>query len=331
MNQLFYFTKKERRATILLAAVILISLSIQTLIPDTDRSLQYDLSGLRAKVDSTRAMDSDLKGEIVIVKPFDINEITSRELQDLGLPVFVADRWVKYREAREGFQSVDNVSSIYGLDDSWFQTHREYMTVEKRKVQKRGFGRAVPTSRMVRGESNVGKEPPRQVENDTTAKANDEHSSTSDREPAIPRKVDVEVSHDRQEGIPEIDINSANEWQWQMLHGIGPFYAKRIVNFRDKLGGFYSIEQVGHTYGLPDSTFQNIKAYLKISTPVSRFNINKISADSLSKHPYISRKQANILFRYRLQHGNYSSVNDFYDVKVFDTAFVKMIEPYISF
>ena len=45
--------------------------------------------------------------------------------------------------------------------------------------------------------------------------------------------------------------------------GIGAKLASRIIHFRGKLGGFYQIEQVGETFGLPDSSFQKIKYYLR--------------------------------------------------------------------
>ena len=56
-----------------------------------------------------------------------------------------------------------------------------------------------------------------------------------------------------------VDIESADTSELMTLKGIGPTYAKRIVNYREKLGGFYSIDQVGETYGVPDSTFQKMK------------------------------------------------------------------------
>lgn len=62
-----------------------------------------------------------------------------------------------------------------------------------------------------------------------------------------------------------IDINTATVEQWKALPGIGGVLSNRIVKFRNKLGGFTSIEQLKQTYGLPDSTFQLIQPYLKIT------------------------------------------------------------------
>ncbi|HMP94320.1 MAG TPA: helix-hairpin-helix domain-containing protein, partial [Phnomibacter sp.] len=59
-----------------------------------------------------------------------------------------------------------------------------------------------------------------------------------------------------------LDINGANQEAWEALPGIGPALAARILKFRNSLGGFYSINQVAETFGLPDSTFDRIRPYL---------------------------------------------------------------------
>jgi DNA uptake protein ComE-like DNA-binding protein len=56
-----------------------------------------------------------------------------------------------------------------------------------------------------------------------------------------------------------LDINAADQVALKALPGIGAYRAERITRFRDKLGGFYSLDQVSQTYGLPDSVFQRIR------------------------------------------------------------------------
>ena len=101
-----------------------------------------------------------------------------------------------------------------------------------------------------------------------------------------------------------IDINTADTSAFISLPGIGSKLAARIVNFRDKLGGFYSIDQVGETFGLPDSTFQKIKQYLKLeNTSIKKININTATVDELKAHPYIKYSVANPIIAYRNEHG----------------------------
>ena len=59
-----------------------------------------------------------------------------------------------------------------------------------------------------------------------------------------------------------ININTATEDEWKSLPGIGDVLSKRIVKFRNSVGGFNAVDDVKKTYGLPDSTFENIRPYL---------------------------------------------------------------------
>jgi competence ComEA-like helix-hairpin-helix protein len=108
-----------------------------------------------------------------------------------------------------------------------------------------------------------------------------------------------------------IDINTADTSAFISLPGIGSKLAARIVNFREKLGGFHSIEQIGETYGLPDSVFQKIRSYLKLENfSLRKININTATVDELKAHPYIQWNIANAIVAYRNQHGLYTAMED---------------------
>jgi competence ComEA-like helix-hairpin-helix protein len=128
-----------------------------------------------------------------------------------------------------------------------------------------------------------------------------------------------------------IDINAADTTGFISLPGIGSKLAARIVNFRDKLGGFYSIEQVKETFGLPDSTYQKIKQYLSLNNPqVKKININKATVDELKAHPYIKYSLANPIVAYRNEHGPYSKVEDIKKVMVVTEEIYNKIALYLS-
>jgi DNA uptake protein ComE-like DNA-binding protein len=135
----------------------------------------------------------------------------------------------------------------------------------------------------------------------------------------------------RRDMIPEIDVNIATEPEWEYLPGIGPSFARRIVAYRNKLGGFYSIDQVGETYGLPDSVFHKIRPLLRCQTPHEKIIINSITADMLSKHPYFPYRKANLVCNYRNHHGSYRALADLYKIQVLDSAWVQKIAPYLDF
>ena len=128
-----------------------------------------------------------------------------------------------------------------------------------------------------------------------------------------------------------IDINTTDTSGFVSLPGIGNKLAARIVIFRDKLGGFYSISQIGETYGLPDSTFQKIKQYLKLeNTTIKKININTATVDELKAHPYIKWSIANPIIAYRNEHGPFSSIEDIKKVMAVTDEIYNKIAPYLT-
>ncbi|RME92052.1 MAG: hypothetical protein D6772_17410 [Bacteroidetes bacterium] len=128
-----------------------------------------------------------------------------------------------------------------------------------------------------------------------------------------------------------IDINRAEAEEWQQLYGIGPVLSKRIVNFRDKLGGFYRVEQVGETYGLPDSTFQRILPQLRPSPLLRPLYINQASEEELAAHPYIHRLSAKLIVNYRREHGAFKNIEDLHKLYGLEEGLVERIQPYLIF
>jgi competence ComEA-like helix-hairpin-helix protein len=130
--------------------------------------------------------------------------------------------------------------------------------------------------------------------------------------------------------IVVVNINEADTSALIALPGIGSKLAVRIVNFRDKLGGFYSVDQVRETYGLPDSTFQKIKTSMQLGGSVKKLNINTATKDELKTHPYIKWNLANAIVEYRNQHGGFKSLDDLKNIAIIDEATFERIAHYLS-
>lgn len=128
-----------------------------------------------------------------------------------------------------------------------------------------------------------------------------------------------------------VDINLSDTSALIALPGIGSKLANRIIIFREKLGGFYSIDQVAETFGLADSIFKKIRAYFVIgNTSVKKISINAASIDELKSHPYIRYTLANPIIAYRSAHGNFQKVSDLRNIMaITDAAFEKML-PYLD-
>lgn len=128
-----------------------------------------------------------------------------------------------------------------------------------------------------------------------------------------------------------IDINSADSTQWISLPGIGSRLAARIMLFREKLGGFHSIGQVAETYGLPDSTFQQIRPYLlRGNEKPMQININTATAEELKSHPYIRSAIATAIINYRREHGDFADISDLKKLMIITDEVYQKLQHYVG-
>jgi competence ComEA-like helix-hairpin-helix protein len=130
--------------------------------------------------------------------------------------------------------------------------------------------------------------------------------------------------------LSPISINGSDTAAWIALPGIGGTLSQRIVKFRDKLGGFYSVDQVAETFGLPDSTFRQIKPLLILAGEVKKININNATLEELKNHPYIKHPVANALIEYKVQHGDYKSVEDIKKIMIITEELFAKVSPYLK-
>jgi len=131
--------------------------------------------------------------------------------------------------------------------------------------------------------------------------------------------------------IASVDINSGDSSAFDALPGIGGGFSRRIINFRNKLGGFYKVEQVAETFGLPDSVFQKIKPLLKITgNNVKKINVNTAKEEELKAHPYIRWQLAKVITEYKKQHGDFKNLEDLKKIMVIDAETYNKISPYLT-
>jgi len=130
--------------------------------------------------------------------------------------------------------------------------------------------------------------------------------------------------------LQPIDINNADSLQWASLPGIGAKLSQRIINYRNKLGGFHTAAQVAETFGLADSTFKKILPVLNVNGAVNKININTATLDELKVHPYIRYHLANALVQYRQQHKNYRNVSDVKNIMLINDSIYQKIAPYLA-
>ena len=131
-----------------------------------------------------------------------------------------------------------------------------------------------------------------------------------------------------------VELNSADTIRLKMLRGIGSGYAKMIVAYREKLGGFYAASQLLEVYKFPDETYQKIKHQLSVDTTLIRkIKINEATVKELKSHPYISYYQAlSIVENRELQpEMRYNSLYDMVVDEDLKEEDILRVAPYFSF
>ncbi|MFM6942525.1 MAG: helix-hairpin-helix domain-containing protein [Aquirufa sp.] len=128
-----------------------------------------------------------------------------------------------------------------------------------------------------------------------------------------------------------IDINTADSAAWVALNGIGPGFAKRIITYRDKLGGFYQVDQLKEVYGLDSIWVKENKAILKVGAGVYRFlKINQVEWKDF-RHPYLPYGQSKVVLAYRKQHGPLKDFETLLQIQLLDQVAWRRLKPYLSF
>lgn len=87
--------------------------------------------------------------------------------------------------------------------------------------------------------------------------------------------------------IPLVDINMADSAQFDELPGIGPYFAARMVEHREELGGYTCKEQLMDIYHFDREKFDALSDLISCSNAAGTFRLWSLPADSLRLHPYI--------------------------------------------
>jgi DNA uptake protein ComE-like DNA-binding protein len=109
----------------------------------------------------------------------------------------------------------------------------------------------------------------------------------------------------------KVEINSADTIELRSLPCIGKVLSKRIIRFREVLGGFTSLNQLEEVYGIDSSCMATLINYVELdSSKVSKINLNSATEEDLNKHPYISSYQARAIIKYREIMKPFSNLNE---------------------
>jgi DNA uptake protein ComE-like DNA-binding protein len=125
-----------------------------------------------------------------------------------------------------------------------------------------------------------------------------------------------------------IALNTADTTTLKRVPGIGSGYARAIVNYRNRLGGYVDVNQLLDIKGIPPEALQYI---VLGNSDVKKLDVNHLSLNQLKQHPYLNFYQARALVESRRLHGPLRSAADLRLISDFTEADIKRLIPYLQF
>jgi competence protein ComEA len=128
-----------------------------------------------------------------------------------------------------------------------------------------------------------------------------------------------------------VEINSADSAQLIDISGIGPFFARRIIKYRDRLGGFIAKEQLLEVYGMDSTRYLKIIPFISVNTlQIRKTDLNTATFKDLMKNPYIDFYLAGAIIKYRNKNGKFSSLGELMKVSLVYDEVYRKISPYLT-
>jgi competence ComEA-like helix-hairpin-helix protein len=126
-----------------------------------------------------------------------------------------------------------------------------------------------------------------------------------------------------------VDINSADSAALVELNGIGPAFAKKIIKYRNLLGGFISADQLKEVYGFTPELFEKIKSDIIVNaSQIRKINLNTDDFKTVNRHPYLDYETTRNIFT--LKRSKALTADDVKKLLDNDGLFQKLM-PYLAF
>lgn len=272
LRKWFSFNKSERIAIVTILAVIFV-LILACLFRPTRKSLSdetlHNLDSLlalhQAAIEAQQQQQAEKLLEVAELHPFPFNPNTVTE-----------DEWRKMGLTDRQIRNIMNYKAKGGKFFSKNDLCKLYSISEEDFAQLEPFIVLPEVSRVTSGKS-------------------------------APKKSNEKVKEEfkpAKKAIPIVDLNTVDSATLVELPQIGGYMALRILEFRDKLGGFVDMEQLRDVKGMDEARFAAIQPYIKIGeVEIRKMDVNRADFKTLVHHPYLSYEQVKRIFNQREKRG----------------------------
>lgn len=291
----FYLQKSDRRTIILLLCVIVAAVVVMKTVDDGSTEEAAPTLQVTDKQDHRQRQQPrnhayyQTEERKAELFPFDPNSADSTQLLRLGLQPWQVRNIYKFRAAGGVYRQPRDFARLYGLTLKQYRRLEPYIRIKEEDM---------PAERYF-----YKYEP---IEERDTMK--------------YPIKLQAEE---------RIVLNRADTAQLRKVPGIGPYFARKIVEYRERLGGYYRVQQLLEIEDFPETAVDFF--IIPDDTQLRKLNINRLSLNELKRHPYLNFYQARAIVDYRRLHGTIQSLDQLSLLRDFPREAIERLTPYVEY
>ncbi|MBR1484451.1 MAG: helix-hairpin-helix domain-containing protein [Prevotella sp.] len=307
IGDFFYMQKSDRRVVLVLLGVAVVAMGLIQLIDMLEPPGQLEVEADSVAVGNVMAVEGrqdrqpyyDAGSPRPERFPFDPNTADSTQLLRLGLQPWQVRNIYKYRARGGIYRRKEDFARLYGLTVKQYRELEPYISISPDYL---------PASTLFEGRH-----------------ADAAQTQSADSTAPVPSASRYPVKLKPGETV---DLATADTTQLRRVPGIGSYYARRIVAYGERLGGYVSTGQLQEIEDFPADA---LPFFIVGTTSVHRMNVNRLSLSELRRHPYIDYYQARAIVDYRRLHGPIRSLNDLRLLPEFTPEKIDRLLPYVEY
>lgn len=298
MKTFFYLQRNDRRAIMATLIVLAVAVGLTIYIGDEGQMATTTQADSTATAPNRNQGNGggqqavayyDTGGRRAELFPFDPNTADSTQLLRLGLAPWQVRNIYKYRAAGGIYRQPRDFARLYGLTAGQYRRLEPYIRIS------------------------------------------DDYRPAAEAYPAEPRPAYVRDTTRyplKLKPGQHVALNTADTALLKRVPGIGSGFARAIVRYRERLGGFYSTAQLMEIGNFPQSALPYFTADPSLCR---KLNVNRLTLSQLRRHPYIGFYQAKTIIDHRRLHGPLRSLDDLRLYKDFPPETIERLRHYIEF
>ncbi len=304
----FYYSRNEQKGIVVLLILIAIVVIVRVSLPFVllNQELSEGQIAFLDKVNTinqTSVMANRSQDSLFVFNP---NSVSEDEMRKLGFSSYQLKSLIGYRNKIGHISTFNDLKKVYGVDSTFILKYADYIQFDKtnqlikkdidhkvirwinfNKVEAHFWDDIVQSSKIRDSIKHllqikfITKQLPF-----NTVRDFDDHRMLLwlDKNSKLKTKNRIlDLS---------IELNSTDTIELKKIKGIGSVISKRILKYRDLLGGYVEVDQLREVYGISDTLYSEIKNQFVVDlSTVKRIDLSKDKISEICRHPYYNYKQ----------------------------------------